>query len=347
MSRPDAGSKKDKHSSRLAAGVRADQVFVAYIVVVITVLIVLRASVDAVGFLTLTWILILAALPLLPWLVPRLGEFLKGISPYVQSVKLGALQLDLRTVQRDAITVPSSGMLASLPNDTGALSSGTAIAELIKALRDLRSGGASPAAVIDLRDGHKWLLPNLYFLTRLLELEPVVNQLVFTELRGEEDGYLVGSCQASDLRLGIERAVDGYASASATIPPLQAPIDFSSGVQTGILGNAFIQLENALPPGAVAGLPSVAVPGIVPVGPARGFVSGEMLRTGVLRGITSPVAIEIETISGNLSEADARKVIDAPYRFVPATTAGRLVNVIDRDRVALAVARVVLASATS
>jgi hypothetical protein len=330
LSRPDG-------KSRFA--IRADHAFVAYVVLVMTGLIVVRASVDAVGFLTLTWILILAGLPLLPWLLPRLGGFLKAISPYVQSVKLGALQLDLRTVQRDAITVPSSGTLANVPNDTGALSNGTKITELISALRELRRGGASPAAVIDLRDGHKWLLPNLYFLARLLELEPVVKQLVFTEIRGAEDGYLVGTCQPGDLRHGIERAVDGYATASANIPPLQTPIDFKDGVQTQLLGTAFVLLENALPPATVAG--------VVGVDPARGFVSGEMLRSGVLRGIVSSVAIEVETVSGNLSEQDARAVIEAPYRFVPATTGGRLANVIDRERVALAVARAVLAPGAS
>lgn len=155
----------------------------------------------------------MAALPLLPWLLPRLGQFLKAIAPYVRSVKLGALQLDLRAVQRDAITVPSSGALANLPDDTGALSNGTAIMELIRSLRELRRGGASPAAIIDLRVGHKWRLPNLYFLARVLELEPVVNQLVFTEARGDDDGYVIGTCQASEFRRRVEQTVHGYATA--------------------------------------------------------------------------------------------------------------------------------------
>ena len=128
-----------------------------------------------------------------PGFFPGLGDFLKAISPYVQSVKLGGLQVDLRVVGREAISVPSHGILASVPNDVAALSSGTAIQELVYAFREFRRKGAGPVVVIDLQDGRKWRLPNLYFLTRLLETEPVVSELVFTEMHGGSDGYVVGA----------------------------------------------------------------------------------------------------------------------------------------------------------
>jgi hypothetical protein len=306
--------------------IRADHAFVAYIVLVVTGLIVLRASVDAVSFLSVSWILILAVLPLLPWLLPQLGKFLKTVSPYVQSIKLGAIQLDLRAVQREAITIPSTPMLASLPNDTGALSNSTAITDLIKALRDFRRDGASPAVIIDLRDGHKWRLPNLYYLARLLEQEPTVNQLVFTEIRGVDDGYVIGTCRAIDLRLRFERTVDGYAKASSSVTALPAPLDWADA-----LASDFTQFQNALPPATLADND-----------PAHGFVTPSMLRTGALRGLADPVAVE--TASGTLSESDVRTVIESTYQFVPATIDGRLVNLIDRELVALDVARAALRS---
>jgi hypothetical protein len=100
---------------------RKERLLVIYGILAISGLIVLRATVDAVDFLSVGWILVLVALPLLPWLLPRLGDFLKAISPYVQTLKLGALQLDLRAVQREPVSVPSSGIFAGVPNDAAAL----------------------------------------------------------------------------------------------------------------------------------------------------------------------------------------------------------------------------------
>jgi Zinc-binding dehydrogenase len=64
----------------------------AYIVAAIAGLIVLRAVVGALDFISVGWMLVLVALPLLPWLLPRTGVFLKEISPYVQAISLGGLK---------------------------------------------------------------------------------------------------------------------------------------------------------------------------------------------------------------------------------------------------------------
>jgi hypothetical protein len=66
--------------------IRAEHIAVAYGVVAVVGLIVLRALVDGLDFLSVGWILVLAVLPLLPWLLPRFGDFLKATSPYVQTV---------------------------------------------------------------------------------------------------------------------------------------------------------------------------------------------------------------------------------------------------------------------
>jgi hypothetical protein len=89
---------------------------VANIVFAIAVMILLHAVVDELDFLSVGWITVLAVLPVLPWLLPRLGEFLKAISPYVQSFKLGAVQLDLRAAHAAPIAIPTApGILASVP----------------------------------------------------------------------------------------------------------------------------------------------------------------------------------------------------------------------------------------
>ena len=325
--RPIAESESDGVSHRR---IRGEHVAVAYVVAAVGGLIVLRASVDALDFLGVGWILVLVTLPLLPWLVPRLGNFLKAISPYVERLKLGALQLDLRSVQHEPISVPSSGTFADVANDAAALSSGTRISEIVASLRELRRQGGAPVGIIDLKEGGKWRLPNLYFLARLLETEPVVSQLVFTEVRGGSDGYVLGSCLPDELRHQIERTVPSYADASPTLR-LPSDVDLADAAQAQQLGDAFERLRVALPPSTGAD-----------DDPVHGFVASERIRS-LLRGPLNTAVIE--AVGETLSAEDVRTVLGSPHRFVPTTMDARLSGLIDREAVALAVARAAVATA--
>jgi hypothetical protein len=309
--------------------VRGEHLVVAYFVAAVAGLLVLRALIDAVDFLSVGWIIVLALVPVVPWLLPRLGAFLKAISPYVQSVKLGGVQFDLRAVTREAITVPTSGALALVPNDVGALSSGTSIKELMDALREFRRKGSGPVVVIDLQAGAKWRLPNLYFLAHLLEIEPVILQLVFTEMRGGVDGYVVGTCTPGDFRAQVERAVPSYAVAVAANPIPQAQ-NLDDPAQAQALGTSYMQLHQLLASPAVAG------------DPAGGWVTTQRVRE-IVGSVLGKTAIEAR--GGTLGEADVRAVIESPYRYVPATTEGRLSGLVDREAVALTVARAAVAAA--
>jgi hypothetical protein len=304
-------------------------VFAGYVIVALATLIVLRTLVDALGFISIGWIVILVFLPLLPWLVPRFGEFLRTISPYVQSFKLGVVQLEFRAVRSEPIVVPTSGTLASLPNDASALSMGTTISELVSSLRQLRRTGGSPVGIIDLQDGHKWRLPNLYALARLLETDPVVSELVFTEVRGGIDGYLVGTCRPDELRRRIEQAVPKY-SAAATALRLPADLDLANAVQAQQFADAFQKFIQALAPWSGSD-----------DDPINGYVTTRTITQ--IPGLFSYAAIEAPKQA--LSEQDMRTVLEASHRFVPTTTGGRLADLIDRDAVALTVARTVLARA--
>jgi hypothetical protein len=260
---------------------------------------------------------------------------LKAISPYVQSLKLGALQLDFRTIERKPISVPSSGIFASVPNDVGALSSGTSIQQLLSALRDFRRKGAGPVVVIDLQDGHKWRLPNLYFLTRLLENEErLISELVFTEARGGYDGYLLGTCSPDDLRRQVELTTPSYAAAANDLP-LQAAANLDDPVQAQAVGTGYMTFRQALAP-----TPPARVAVTDDDDPALGWVTSERIRT-ILAGFLSTAAVE--AAARTLSTDEVRAVVDSPHRFVPATTGDRLSGLVDREAVALAVARAALA----
>jgi hypothetical protein len=293
----------------------------------VAALIILRTLVHALGFISMSWIVILVFLPLLPWLLPRFGEFLKTISPYVQSFKLGVVQVDLRAVRRTPITVPTSGSFARLTDDINVLSSDTAISALVSSLRNRRLEGGSPVSIIDLQDGHKWRLPNLYALTRLLEVDPVASELVFTEMRGAIDGYLVGTCRPDELRHRIEQAVPEYSAAAGTLR-LPAGLDLANVEQAQQFAAAFQNFQQAL--GQDSGLDD---------DPIRGFVTTR--RMTQLPGLFNSAAVEAP--GRTLSEEDLRTVLEAPHRFVPTTTGGRLADLIDRDAVALTVARTALA----
>lgn len=308
--------------------IRGEHLAVAYGVVAIAGLIILRVLVDALDFLSVGWILVLATLPLLPWLLPRFGGFLKAISPYVQSLKLGALQLDLRSVRREPIAVPSGGVFAGVSNDVVAFSQGTRIKHMVASLREFRREGAGPVGIIDLRDGRKWRLPNLYFLMRLLQVEPLVSELVFTEIRGGSDGYLVGSCGRDEFCRQIEQTVPSYADASRSLR-LPTDGDLGNDGRAQELGDAFRDLRRAL-----------AQPSGADEDPVHGWVTSERIRT-ILADLLSTTMVE--GVTTTLSDQDMRTILGSPYRFVPATAAGRVTGLIDREAVALAVARAALA----
>jgi hypothetical protein len=301
--------------------------FVVYIVFVITAIIVLRIIFDELDFLSVGWIIVLAILPLLPWLMPRLGGFLRDISPYVQSFKFGGVQLDLRAARGAPIAIPTTtGILTGLPNDVSVLSSGTAISTVISALRELRRQGGGPVGIIDLQDGRKWRLPNLYFLARLLEIEPVVSELVFTKMRSGTDGFLVGTARPEEFRRRVEQVVPAYAAASAslTLPGVRNLADATAAQP---LGDEFVSLLSHLPPGSGDD------------DPVRGYVTSKSLTD--LMGSLSKTAVE--GLGETLAEPDLRAIIQAPHRFVPTTMEGRLTGLVDRDAVAIAVARAALA----
>jgi hypothetical protein len=311
--------------------VRGKHAIAAYVVLSIATLIVLRALIGELDFISIGWILVLAILPLLPWLLPRLGDFLKTVSPYVQSVKLGGLQIDLRAVRREAIVVPSTGAFADVANDVAALSSGTTISAIMSSLLDLRRKGGSPVGIIDLKDGRKWRLPNLYFVARLLETDPLVSQLVFTEMQAGRDGYVIGSCRPDELRRQVEQAMPSYAEASSTIS-VPAGRDLANVADAQDVATEFIALLDALP----------ASPPEADDDPLRGWVTAERLRT-ILGGLLSTAAIE--ATSDTLSEQDVRTIVASRHRFLPATVDGFITGLIDREAVALSVARATVAQA--
>lgn len=215
-----------------------------------------------------------------------------------------------------------------MPNDYGALSSGTAITELVTALRDLRRAGGSPAGIIDLRDGRKWRLPNLYFLTRLLEAAPVVSQLVLTEMCGGVDGHLVGTCSPGDLRRQVEQTVSRYGEASTGLH-WPVGLDMADPAEAHRMAQSFQTLLNQLQPFTAADDDVI-----------NGWVTSERIHR-LLDDLLDRSSIDSRAVT--LADDAMRTAVLSRHQFVPLTAGGRITGLIDRDAVALGVARASLA----
>jgi hypothetical protein len=68
-----------------------------------------------------------------------------------------------------------------------------------------------------LQAGDKWKLPNLYYLSVVLEVDPVVGLLFFTEIRRGIDGYFVRMIRPGAFCHRIEQAVAAYGVARRAV----------------------------------------------------------------------------------------------------------------------------------
>jgi hypothetical protein len=287
-----------------------------YLAVALGVLVVLRASIDGLAFIGTGWLIALTVVPLAPILLPRFGDLARSLSPFVSSFKVGAVQIDLRDVRRNPITLHAAGMVASVPNDMAPFQS-TGLDILTRDLERLRERGGAPVVVIDLRDGTKWRRSNLYLFARLLAAEPVT-QLVLTQMRGARDGYLVGGCRPSDVVQQWELALPAYAAAAASTPPRDPPPGIPLATET--------QRE------------------VASLSPQVQAVDTEFISAADAAELLGPLlsGTAIEGMGETLSEEDLRTIVAARLRFVPVTTDGRVIDIVDRDIVGLAVARAAL-----
>lgn len=294
---------------------------VSYLLAVVG-LIALRAGIDSLDFLSVGWIFALAVVPLLPLLVPRLGAFLKAVSPYLEGVKVGVVELNLRSVIATPIDLDAiAPQLVAVSSQADPQFGGTEIQVLVNGLQRSRSPTVQLVLVVDLQAGRKWRLPNLYFLTRLLQSDAAVEQLIFTEARGGSDGYPLGTTSISTLRRAIER-VPGYAQASASV---NLPSDLTGMPEITQAVTAFNAFRSQLPTSPEAAADS----------DPRGWVTSSRLSQILAGGLSTAAIEEKETLTAE----DLHIVLLQSARFVPMTAGGRLSGVIDSTPIARAVAR--------
>ncbi len=302
--------------------------------VFVSALIALRAIFnDRFGFLGMPWMLALALVPLIPWLVPAVSPWMRRVAPSIESFKLGVLEVQLRQSQPQVASLGSVAAMLTDPTIKPLRAAGqedfhTTHAQMIVAgMQAIRKQGAE-VTIVDLEAGAKWRYPNLYFLARLLEADMLTRCMVFTEARGGEGGYFVVMCAPGELRARFEAAFPPYAEAGTK---LAIPAEMTAPNIDVELKRQFDAFREVLTESA--GRFSELEDWVTSNGLIR------LLATGSNR-----IAVESKDV---LADEDFRTILLSPFRYIAVTSGGQFRSVIDQVPVALAFAKAALARPTS
>jgi hypothetical protein len=323
----ERGADRTDYGRRSFGATRTAYVLAFAYVVLAGGLIVLRAFDHDFSFLGVGWILVFALVPLLPWLVPAAAPWFGRMAPFIQNVRIANLvEVRLRDAEpRVASLGQVSSVLSVRPLETtgaGQFTS-TDAREIIDSMNELHNKRAE-LVIVELEGGAKWRYPNLYFLARLLEADPGVRQLIFTEAHGGEGGFFVCMSSPSELRKRFEAAVPAYAESGRE---LKIPADMTVAGLDVELKRQFDVFRQALAV-ARAQYPEAA-----------GWVrSAELVK--LLGTACNRVSIEARD---PLTDDDYRTVLLSSFRYVATVADGRFSSVIDQVPLATAFARTVLA----
>lgn len=308
-------------------------------------LIVVRALVGHLRFMSMGWLVVLAAVPILPWLIPTLAPLAARVAPFIQSVKLpGGFEIGLANATRPAAGLGqvenvltrdhlAQGLAASPTPFTT-----TDAMDVIAGVQAVRATGAD-TVVVDLAMGQKWRLPNLYFLAWLITNEPVLHWLVFTESTASTNGVFVGLCGARDVCRRIEETYPQYAQVSTQLeyldvrssaggqpPPAPGPSPLGP-MRDQHLSDQFNRIRSQVAPAGTGEAPTLA------------WVTTDGLRN-VLGPDLSMVAVPW---SGDINRARLQQIVRSPVPYVAATTPdGRFRGLFDQREIVLEFTRRVL-----
>lgn len=286
-----------------------------FLLVFLCVLLVLPEVVPEDTLAYVPWILLLALIAVLPFLV----EYLR---PMVTAVKLGSmLEFTFRDVKaRDAGLHDLEETLDQLDyvrmsaqEYAGTMTSfSSQIIDKVKEVIEQRA----EVLWVDLGSGNRWVVSNLYFLALLTASRTNVQQLVFTDAREQEEKHFLGMCAPADLigRVGVR--LPGLVQA-------QSKADYRYGALDYGLGAEFFQgLNEVLAADAQA----------------------DEYKRWVTQGwldATLGTALHVGQITWRegLDLAEYRLIMMYPHRYLAAVRAGQYLFAIDRCQVSIQIAR--------
>jgi hypothetical protein len=277
---------------------------VAAFLLLVACLVTLRTELPEGALNELHWVLAVAAIPLLPWILPLAAR-------HVANVKAGPVELALRDLDPEQIGpgVRQIDDVAQALTEVSVTDMPTHSRGILERVKEIEAERTEVVAV-DLR-GTAWRLSTIYFFAFLLESRTIVRRLVFEE-RAEGSRSFLGMCSPRALRRSIEREHPLYRDVRKRTPL----IDLDSA------GRAFF-LELASEADGAAD-----EAGLSPRLDSRGIVQ-------LLGPAFEPESLDRREVDGL---PGLRRVLASERRYVAVVDGGSY-QVLDRLRVALAVAR--------
>jgi len=271
------------------------------------------------------WPLLLAVILVLPLFLPAF----KYVAPYIKSIKVSDFEVSFTQAEvasyslatlADQLKAPTDQVSAPEYAQMMAVSYSRFIVDTLKAVKLTRD----EILVVDFGKGAAWIPPNLYFLALLAADRTSVRQIVFVETH-HMDGIFVGMCFPDELRKALEQKFPLLKQAAEQSNYQQLPLDY-------VIGTAYFQ--------ALQNLYGAA---LKPVSPRESW-----LTSSSLFALAGP-CIQRQKIESkeSLTEANYRQILASDYPYTAVVKDDQLESLISRDKVALMVARNLLAKSAA
>jgi hypothetical protein len=218
------------NSARSPYPTRAVVVFLS----LMTIILITRYYVPDRAFRDMPWLLVLALIPVLPWLITWAQGMFSILK--VGPVEMTFLQIGIsvENVAQDLLAI-SRDQSGNVPPIRKIAENMTSYAEVVVEKTREITASRIPVLPIDLGNGNRWLLPNLYFLAALLESTTRVDLVIFTQSTGSQHDQqrFVGTCSPEGLRVRLGLASPSLEKArQQTLEPRKClQIDFWSNLK--------------------------------------------------------------------------------------------------------------------
>jgi hypothetical protein len=271
------------------------------------------------------WPLLMAVILVLPLFLPAF----KYVAPYIKSIKVSDFEVSFTQAEVASYSLESLTGQLKAPTDQVsapeyaqmmAVSYSRFMVETLKAVKLTRD----EILVVDFGTGAAWIPPNLYFLALIAADRTSVRQIVFVETRHVE-GVFVGMCFPDQLRKALGQKFPVLQQAAEQSNYQQLPLDY-------VIGTEYFQ--------ALQNLYSTTP---APVSPRDSW-----LTSSSLFALAGP-CIQRQKIESkeSLTEADYRQILGSDYPYTAVVKDEQLESLISRDRVALLVARNLIAKSAA
>jgi hypothetical protein len=269
----------------------------------------LRAELPDAALRDMPWLLAVAAVPIIPWLLPFASEHLSQVR--AGPVAMSFRDLDERAIAPQMTEIEHAVSLA----DTSIADMSSRSGDISRGVRKIEAERIDVVAV-DLA-GARMTLASLYFLAFLLEARTGVHRLVFEERNGRTSAF-VGMCSPKALRRSIEREHPVYRDVRKRTPI----VDLDSATRS-YFGELATDSATSMGEGYSPPVDAALVVQIVGIALERDWIArAELDRT-----------------------AGLRRILDSDRRYLAVVDdRGSSYGVVDRYRVSLQVARQALSA---